>query len=328
MYHTSRHLAQAYANDVLKQIFQFGHSGVDLFFVISGFIILYVHYGDVGQPRRAARYVERRVTRLVPTYWVALAITIGLSTLGHLPLAVGPTLAWQALLLPSDQPMALGIAWTLRFEALFYAMFWVLILNRRIGLGLMLLWFIGAATLAGLGNHLNWLPGQFSSGYVLEFMLGMIVAYLTRNHKITLAWAVFATGLLLFAVAAMSEDAGLLDGYSDLARVAYGAPSALVVLGIAALSKEGAPPAVPWLFRTLGSASYSLYLFQFVFIGATWQLLLKTGLAQPSTMLPQFLILTGGAIVGGVIVSKGVEFPLIRLCRSLTAPHVAQAPVR
>ena len=64
---------------MLMSIFQFGHAGVDLFFVISGFIILFVHYDDIGRPERVGRYLGRRLSRIMPAYWVALTFTIVLS---------------------------------------------------------------------------------------------------------------------------------------------------------------------------------------------------------------------------------------------------------
>ena len=70
-YHTARHTDKAYGTPLLRQIFQFGHAGVDLFFVLSGFIILFVHFRDIGQPGRLSYYANRRFTRVMPTYWVA-----------------------------------------------------------------------------------------------------------------------------------------------------------------------------------------------------------------------------------------------------------------
>src|SRR5215467_10685301 len=82
LYHAARHLNQAYGMPTLTSVFQFGHAGVDLFFVISGFIIVYVHYNDIGTPDRLGHYVSRRITRVMPTYWVALAVTTLIAVAG------------------------------------------------------------------------------------------------------------------------------------------------------------------------------------------------------------------------------------------------------
>ena len=81
-YHAARHLHFAYGVPKFMDIFQFGHAGVDLFFVISGFIILFVHYDEIGHPERAPRYLWRRFSRIMPIYWVALAVTVALSVAG------------------------------------------------------------------------------------------------------------------------------------------------------------------------------------------------------------------------------------------------------
>ncbi|HEY2616558.1 MAG TPA: hypothetical protein VGI78_04400 [Acetobacteraceae bacterium] len=79
--------------------------------MISGFIILYVHYEHIGTPLR--------------------------------PDASHRSLAWSASLLASKGELLLGIAWTLRYQAVFYAMFCVLILSRAAGVLLLALWLIG-----------------------------------------------------------------------------------------------------------------------------------------------------------------------------------------
>ena len=82
VYHTARHFDKNYGIPGLESVFQFGHAGVDLFFVISGFIILFVHFDDIGRPDRIGHYLSRRLTRLLPAYWVAVALTIAALQLG------------------------------------------------------------------------------------------------------------------------------------------------------------------------------------------------------------------------------------------------------
>lgn len=322
LFHVSHHIDMAYGTPLLRSALQYGHAGVDLFFVISGFIILYVHYDDVGNPNQFARYARRRLTRIFPTYWVALALTILMAVFYH-GLPSPAELFRSAFLLPSDKPIILGIAWTLRYEMLFYVMFCALILNRRVGIALLACWFIGAAFCTASGIRINSLPQQFQSAWVLEFLFGMVVAYIAKEKTIRRPYMVLAVGLSLFACAGVLEVLHLLDGYGNLARLAYGVPSALIILGLATLPR-GSANAVPGILRSLGTASYSLYIFQFVFIGTAWQFLLKSGAARISSPFEQFLFLSSAAIIGGVITAKVVEQPLIRLCRVWTSPTVTK----
>lgn len=323
LYHVSRHIDAAYKTPQLREFFQFGHAGVDFFFGISGFIILYVHYDDIGRPHRLRRYVGRRFSRLMPTYWVAFSIAIVMTALGHHALPSLGQLGWQALLLPSSHPMVLGVAWTLRFEVLFYVLFSILIANRNVGLAFLSAWFGFAVGWAVMGARIDWLPEQFHSAYAIEFFFGMVVAYCSKQYRPRRAGALLSLGLFLLGSAALLEDLHVLDGYAAPARLAYGIPSAITIMGIVGLSRLGRL-SVPQFLRVLGAASYSLYLFQFIFIGTAWQVLLKSHLSYIFPPIIQFAILVLAAIIGGVVVSKTVEQPLIHAFRS----RFSHAPVR
>lgn len=321
LYHVSRHLDQAFGAPMLVHAFQFGHSGVDFFFVISGFIILFVHYRDIDNPLRLGRYVGRRFTRLFPTYWVALALTVALSVAGHHSLPALPDLALSASLLPADGDMVLGVAWTLRFEILFYILFGVLIVNRIAGLAALAVWFSAAVVNLASPVHPPWLPGQFYDANALQFCLGMAAAYLLRTREVPRPRLIWISGVLLFGVSAVAENMRLLDGYGDIARLTYGIPAAMIVLGIAEADRKNQLPMPPFL-RSLGAAWSSIYLFQFVFIGIVWQALIATRLDQRIPVPAQFLALASAAIIGGILTSRCVEYPLIRLLR--TRPNSGQ----
>lgn len=314
LYHVSRHLDAAFGAPWLKAAFQFGHAGVDFFFVISGFIILFVHYADVGTPGRIIHYAGRRFTRLMPTYWVALALTVALLLAGgHHDLSLSH-LAWSASLLPSNQPMVLGIAWTLRFEILFYALFAVLILSRPAGSLVFAIWLSATVGASVASIDSSWLPRQFYDAFALEFFFGMSAAYVLRNYTVPRARLVLATGLALFGLVAALEDFQLLDGYGNVARVAYGIPAAILVLGIAEADRQNRLY-VPSVLRRLGTASYSIYIFQFVFIGIIWQGLTVTHLARLIPLPLEFLVLAGATVTCSVLMSVWVEYPLMRLTR-------------
>lgn len=314
LYHTARHFDKNYGLPTLNDVFRFGHAGVDLFFVISGFVILFVHFDDIGQRGRIWRYLERRVTRVLPAYWVALALTVGLaSAAGH-----GSRLADVVLSIvpvPTMTEPILGIAWTLQYEFVFYAVFAVLVLSRRGGATVMLAWLavtvFGAARTDALA-----VPGAFYGIFNLEFFAGMAVAYRLRRGGLSRYATILAAGAILFAAAAVAEDLGWMDGYAPFARLAYGLPSTLVVLGAAEASRRGGAR-VPAALQTLGAASYSLYLFHFLLIGVAWKLWLAAGLAETVPPGIGFVLFSTVAIVGGVMISRAVEYPLMHVIRRI-----------
>jgi peptidoglycan/LPS O-acetylase OafA/YrhL len=324
LYHAARHVDRAFGAPLLSSIFQFGHAGVDFFFVISGFIILFVHYGDVGNPVRLTRYAVRRFTRLMPTYWVALTLTATLAIAGTHGAPSISDLLWSASLLPSNRELVLGIAWTLQFEILFYALFSILIVRRTAGLIVMAGWLSMTVIAALISFNASWLPVQFYGAYNLEFFLGMAVAYVLKNHTVPRARLLAILGVVLFGAVAVLEDVRLLDGYGNFARLAYGIPASLIVLGIAEADRQKLL-SVPAYFRMLGAASYSIYLFQFIFIGMLWQVLLVTRLQQGLPVIAQFTVLAAAGIIGGGGVSIWVERPLIRMIRS-RLPTARSAP--
>ncbi len=310
LYHAARHLKQALNVSAPAAATQFGHAGVDLFFVLSGFIILMVHRKDLGQPQRWPRFAVKRFRRVMPTYWVALAITVGLAcAAGH-----GWPPAWRLLcsasLAPVRSPPLLSLAWTLQFEIMFYALFSVMILHRRAGLAVIGVWGAGillqAAGVLPFGAALR---GPVFDIFNTGFFLGLAAAALLWRGTVPAPRLVFAAGVALFATAALAEDAGVLQGYAPVARLAYGVPSALMVLGVVEQDRTGRVHVARWL-RMLGEASYSIYLFQFIFIGLGWKIMVAAALPDRLPALVTYAVLVGAAVGGGILTSWWVEQPL------------------
>ena len=294
---------------------QFGHAGVDLFFVLSGFVILHVHGRDIGRPDRARHYALRRFTRVMPIFWVALALTMLLSAAGAHPTPKLADIAWSALLLPAWTEPILGVAWTLQYEVVFYAVFCVLILNRSAGLALLACWLAGIVLAnAGLLPGAVALPPQFFNACDAEFFFGMAVALTLARTTARRPMLLLIAGATLFAAAALAEVLGVLDGYAPSARLAYGLPSAMLIMGIVECERSGRLSVAGWL-RTLGEASYAIYLFQFVFIGLVWKAWLSVSVADRGPAWLLHAMLCVAALGGGIAVSRLVEKPLLRLVR-------------
>ena len=143
LYHAGRMLAlpQYLGHIALGGFFNFGNAGVDFFFVLSGFIIFFVHEKDIGRPESLLAYAWSRVTRIYPIYWLVTALVLVEIALRPGPKDVDPGyLISSLLLLPQPQEPVLGVGWTLVHEMLFYLVFAVAVLSRRFGLWIALAW--------------------------------------------------------------------------------------------------------------------------------------------------------------------------------------------
>lgn len=290
-----------------------GHAGVDLFFVISGFVITLAHYHDLGTPARAARFVRKRVVRIYPTYLVALAIMLVSSIELHAAhVDVTPTnVIDNALLVPDTwQHEIVPVAWTLRFEVLFYALFLLCIVERRLFLPIM----IGLATLpiagyclAGFDNH----SIVLLNAQLAQFALGVFIGRLYARQRLRHPLAVASLGAVLF-IAAYGRGIvlGNAAGWGLVSVLLLGLASSLVVYGLACAEQSGrisAPPSLVWL----GDASYSIYLVHLPALSLLAKAWTSAGLRNAvsgTLMLPLFVAL---ATAAGCLFHVAVERPLV-----------------
>ena len=144
--HLGQEEADAFAAGLAPAWTLAGVSGVDLFFVISGFVMVYVTRGTThGAPAIAGRFLYSRAARIYPPYWLFTALAIagyfifdGLSrSLGELDLVR------DILLIPGEEPPVLLVGWTLIHEMYFYIVFTgLLLLPRRFLPALVTVWNI------------------------------------------------------------------------------------------------------------------------------------------------------------------------------------------
>lgn len=270
-----------------------GGFGVDLFFCISGFIMVVASRPLYGRPGAAAAFLRRRALRLVPLYWLAtglavLALALGRHGLQHT--------SWSGLLASllfvpypvygdTAQPYpVLTLGWSLNYEVFFYALFAVFIAlppRRAVACtvaALALVVLAGAWISPGLMAWHFW-----SRPIVLEFGLGCLIGLWRLQRPATPLPAPRVLACVLGALAWLALDPlGLnlkAEGAStpnDLARVAgWGLPAAALLL--AAVGREHAGLSLGGAWRELGRLgdwSYSLYLmhpFALLAVSKAWQ---------------------------------------------------------
>ncbi len=326
LYHTGRSMAlPQYAGAIpFHGMFNFGHAGVDFFFVLSGFVIHYVHHGDIGAPAALWRYLRRRLTRIYPIYWVVTALVVLLAVLrpGGAALPEPWHLLTSVLLLPEQVEPVLGVAWTLVHEMMFYALFALAIISRRLGAVLLAVWValilaggVAAAT-APASAFSTLLAGNASLRVLtapinLEFLLGIAVAHVTLRYRLPRPLLLTVLATLAFAAAGLAEDAGLLTMAGQMSDLLFGVSSVVIVAGLAAAERQGklriSPAAV-----FLGDASYSLYLIHTVVIGLTVRVMATLGIVRLLPLGVVFALAALTALVSGIVLHVLIERRLLR----------------
>ena len=276
-----------------------GGFGVAIFFVVSGCVIFRPFIG--GGPVDVAAYARRRLARIVPAYWVALAV-LALLLPAQVPgLATSDAWVFAGFLqvyVPGQLAHGLSPAWTLCVEITFYAAVPVLAMLRGRGLMLVVAGLAGsslAVQALALAPHTSTLLGHwdwFAIGIALAWLSSgpgdrLITAAAQRRHVI---WAAAAIGAWVVAAA-----------HDPLAEhVAFGVFAGLAVLP--ALG-SGRTRAAGWL----GDRSYGIYLWHYPLLG--WM----SGVAADAAT---FLFLGGGLTLAAAAVSyRCVERPFMERAR-------------
>ncbi|MEO6828697.1 MAG: acyltransferase [Acidobacteriaceae bacterium] len=261
----------------------FGACGLDIFFVISGFIVSLVATRGVAQGRGSAgKFLARRITRIFPLYWILTLVVILEAELGRYPIQWHrvpwvPTL----LLLPGWHfpvpPLILSLGWSLLFEIYFYLVLatWMRITPAHLVRNtiLFLAAMVGLGAIVGIRRPLLVL---WSNPVALEFVFGCFIAQIymrlgTRpdmhvgtRRRLGIVLAAVATALLIVTIFTgygnASEASVILAGADGWLRVGlWGIPAALLVLG-GVLWSPAMRSAPARLLVFLGDASYSIYL--------------------------------------------------------------------
>jgi exopolysaccharide production protein ExoZ len=240
-----------------------GAKGVDIFFVLSGFLMFSISERRQLSPKQ---FLSDRVTRILPTYWLATILTflcacISSKILQHSSSDVG-LLIISLLFLPSSNLQnnypTLYVGWSLNYEMFFYITFSFVLLcrpwHRIITMSIL---FTTVIIIYQFLHVNNIFLLTYTSPLLLEFLAGAWMAFLLtrplQDHK-----AIF---LVICVVIAMFIFGILMP------RINYAGPAVLLVSASVLLERRHWIPKIPML-KTLGDASYSIYLFQqFAFDG-------------------------------------------------------------
>jgi exopolysaccharide production protein ExoZ len=310
LYHSYPHYrAMGGDNEFIGGISRWGFCGVDLFFVISGFIITHT---TISRPRGIASalyFIKHRLAKIFLGYWPFFAISFALA-LGSPPHTVKAYDLWGSLFLINvqQQKLILTVSWSLTYELCFYGIFTCLFWcsRRHIQILLPVALFAAATLQLVIPSAANDIIGFFSAGFLVEFLAGALVRiYLFKPISGPLRWACFA-GALVFAVLGTKINAVTLPAR----EYSFGTASILILIfSVTASAQSGS--ALHRLLRKLGDSSYTLYLSHlpiisvFYLIGARD---LLTG--KPALAMFGIAVLLGLCIAFSYAFYFSVELPL------------------
>ena len=307
--------------------------GVDIFFMVSGFIMCFLTFRHFGERGYWAEFLRRRFVRVVPLYWLftslmLASIVFAPGVVQHNDLTVGRVVS-SYLFYPwpratGDVFPILALGWTLNYEILFYVCYAVaLCFPRRVGLtGIVLVFLI--ATTFGRFAPASWVAFRFwTDPIILEFLFGVGLgwAYLS-------GWrlgVVPRTVLIIcgFALSMLFTRMGLTDHVDrDLWG---GAPALLIatgaILGPRRKDQTAAPARLGPITKALvlcGDASYALYLSHMFSIRALSTVWGKYHLHSPIAFMAIGLTLSTAVAVGIYLL---IERPALGVLKTVIRPR-------
>lgn len=295
----------------------FGARGVEIFFVISGLVMMYSTRGGQLATGRSLRermgeamlFWKRRIVRVVPLYWIALFLS---APLAYRTALTDPILLKDALFIPHWNRVhpdhiwpTLVPGWSLNYEMFFYFLFGLSLLLGRFSILFVSAALFGLCLLSFDGEGQSAVLLFYTSPVMLHFLAGVMLYYLVEYLRQRAAWQPprWTMALLLLAgFAGLGVPPQWMGGSAVLV-------SSSVIVFAAIFLFDGIR--LP-LLRLLGDASYAIYLFHVLALLMVTQVLASTGLAAvtPWEILARFgIYLTVSGIVG-VLVHLAVEKPL------------------
>jgi peptidoglycan/LPS O-acetylase OafA/YrhL len=314
-----------------------GPAGVDLFFVISGFVITTVAVGagtrSTANVATAKNFAIKRLVRIYPLFWIALAVF----WVAYPRIAVHGTelphhSVWWLATLMEQFNYLIPAAWTLQFELYFYLVMTVILAIAPEGIyrGVAVWGALSLAIITVAGVYDRWMLFEVAtSPMLLEFMAGAFIAYVIGRNETRFAAAYALLGLILFLVGGWINSQ-LGDWHPVYRVICFGAPSALIIYGVLAVElRHGI--LFPKPLQRLGDVSYSLYVWHQPLVFAVASGFAATGL---STILPIWaaLILTITLLVGWSYISyhwleRPIQTALLRWILPVALPTKLLWPV-
>lgn len=337
-------------NTILPGLMNLGASGVDLFFIISGFVMVIVTRGMFQQKGTVATFMYNRISRIYPLYWFYSLILLCAFLVK--PELINPTMGNQVnivesfLLLPQNIFPLLMVGWPLVNEIYFYIVFAFLLMTPEKHLmKLLFLWGVFVILGFTMLNHTNLL---MKSAYLiiifhpltLEFVSGCIIALLIGRGTVKLGSVFFAAGVFfLFITGLIYYYNPSLLIYDIWIRIfLFGFPYSLMVYGAVAIEKkreknisaESGNSMVSYIYKFLkkiGDQSYSIYLSHTLVINGIGWIWAYPMIMQKNNHMLWIVIMLVSSFITGYISFKFLETPMIKITKKYSQTLLKQGNI-
>jgi exopolysaccharide production protein ExoZ len=291
--------------------FTIGAAGVDVFFVVSGFIMMAI---SDGRPDTPAGFFRNRLFRIAPAYWAATSAMVIGAIVGLFPnLQLDPgNVLGSFFFIPVPSPNndhlwpVLVQGWTLNYEIFFYAIFaLVLFLKPSMRLAALAIIFGLIALIGIVAKPANQTLAFYTAPIILEFVAGAALAKLWKHGRLPPA----SVGLALVCLA-IAGFATIQVMKLEFDAWTCGPLAFMLVLGALSIEVRGRLPAMPGL-TYLGDSSYSIYLWHTFAVSVVVQV----GLALSLSPLMLLIVATMLGTLVGIAGYECFERPVNMLLR-------------
>jgi peptidoglycan/LPS O-acetylase OafA/YrhL len=307
--------------------------GVEVFFVLSGFVIAHSLFGKTITPRYVGSFILRRSLRLDPPYWVMIAMSLALPCVlfpadaqdffakfgGTTGVLVNmfylPDLLWQ--------PRIVGVAWTLCLEVQFYLAFLCLLAMTQ-------------SARAVFGGRYRWVSSAFAAALFAGLLAFSVHRWMSLGkNDFSGRWFMFFTGVMLYWTVAGRIDWKVFGGYLAVIlglSIGFREPRSATVLGatLAIYASAMTGGLRTWLgesaIQYFGRISYSLYLVHMTAGVATINLIMHFGNESTAVVLFALVAAAGVSIGLADLLNRFVEMPAMRLSKGFKLA-IKPAPV-
>jgi exopolysaccharide production protein ExoZ len=313
-------------------------AGVDLFFAISGFIMVFASDRLFTRPGASKAFFSRRIARVVPLYWLtttAMLVVMAAGSRGISGLPDWTYILSSYLFIPDASfgsvdgiafPL-LSLGWTLNYEMFFYVVFSAfIVLPRRHATAGVVAALCAWVAFGMVIQPASTILAAWTQPIVLEFALGLLIGNALLDGR-SLSRPIALAILIAACIWVVADPLGLVVTHqtpNDFRRLfGWGVPAAAVLAAVV-LGPGELPASCERPAALLGDASYSLYLthpFVLIVCERAW-----LGLVGPRYLAGFVILVIGLAMIASICVNKLIERPLSRAFQGCRAPIRDAAP--